>query len=258
MNTRSGIFLCGAALAALSTACVAMTDGKPPASLDGTSWVLASLPGRDLANGSPLTLQFQSGRAAGSDSCNRYTRAYQENGSRVTFTGTPASTLMACPPGLQLQAGWYHEALAAARTGSSVDNRLVLLDEHGAEVARFAPVSQALAGTSWVVTGINNGKGGVASLYAGSTVTLVFGTDGAVSGSSGCNRYTGRFEQSGNQLKLPAALASTRRMCADAAVMDQERAFLMALPASTSVHVEGRRLELRDSSGALQISAAGT
>jgi heat shock protein HslJ len=40
--------------------------------------------------------------------------------------------------------------------------------------------------------------------------------------------------------------------------MDQERAFLMALPASTSVHVEGRRLELRDSSGALQISAAGT
>jgi heat shock protein HslJ len=115
-----------------------------------------------------------------------------------------------------------------------------------------------LGGTSWTATGISNGKGAVTGLIAGSKATLKFGADGTLSGSSGCNSYTGRYEVTGNQVKFPGTFASTRMMCASPGVMEQEQAFLKALSASTSGHIDGKKLELRDAGGALQISASGT
>jgi heat shock protein HslJ len=114
-----------------------------------------------------------------------------------------------------------------------------------------------LGGTSWTTTGITNGKGGVTALIAGSKATLKFGADGTLSGSSGCNSYTGRYQITGNQVKFPGAFASTRMMCANPGVMEQEQAFLKALSASTTGHIEGKKLELRDAGGALQIAASG-
>jgi heat shock protein HslJ len=115
----------------------------------------------------------------------------------------------------------------------------------------------ALVGTSWTTTGIIDGKGGVAGLIAGSRLTLHFGTDGTLSGSAGCNNYTGRFEITGNQVRFPGPFASTRKMCVTPGVMDQEQAFLKALSASTTGHIDGRKLELRDAGGTLQITATG-
>ena len=115
-----------------------------------------------------------------------------------------------------------------------------------------------LGATSWTATGITNGKGGVAGLIAGSRATLNFGADGTLSGSASCNNYTGRYEVTGNQIKFPSAFASTRKMCVNPGVMEQEQAFLKALSASTTGHIDGKKLELRDAGGALQISASGS
>ena len=113
----------------------------------------------------------------------------------------------------------------------------------------------ALFGTSWVATGINDGKGGITGLIAGSRATMNFGTEGTLSGSSGCNSYTGHYTVTGNTVKFPNAFASTRKMCVNPGVMDQEQAFLRALSASTTGHIDGKKLELRDAGGAVQIAA---
>ena len=115
-----------------------------------------------------------------------------------------------------------------------------------------------LAGTMWSATAVNNGKGGVTSRVGGTTLTLVFGADGTLSGSAGCNNYSGHYEIADGSVKFPTTFASTRKMCGDAGVMDQEQSFLKALSVSTSAHLNGDRLELRDSAGALQISAIRT
>jgi heat shock protein HslJ len=115
----------------------------------------------------------------------------------------------------------------------------------------------ALVGTSWTTTGIIDGKGGVTGLIAGSRVTLNFGTEGTLSGSAGCNSYTGRYEITGTQVRFPSAFASTRKMCVNPGVMDQEQAFLKALSASTTGRIDGKKLELRDAAGTLQITASG-
>jgi heat shock protein HslJ len=44
-------------------------------------------------------------------------------------------------------------------------------------------------------------------------------------------------------------------MCADPKLMEQERAFLKALEASTMLRIEGSRIEFRDAGGALQVTA---
>lgn len=255
MNAKTGL-LGTLAFGALSAACTSMSDGKATAPLEGTSWVLSELPGKTLANGSPATLQFQDGRATGSDGCNRYTMAYHVDGSKIEFPSRPVGTLMACPPGVQQQAQWYIDALLAARSWRVADRHLHLLDSTGSEVAALLAQSQELAATSWSATGINNGRGGVASLVAGSTVSMIFGADGTAAGSAGCNNFTTRFEQSGPAVKFTAPIASTRRMCPDPAVMTQEQAFLKALENTSTARIEGGRLELRDAGGALQVAAS--
>jgi heat shock protein HslJ len=240
--------------AAPATAAAPAAGAAQPVSLDGTSWVLASIPEKTLANGSPATISFSEGRASGTDGCNRFTMGFTTNGSQIQFPTQPAGTLMACPPGVQEQAQWFIQAVTSAQSFHVADGRLTLLDANGKELATFIEQRQELAGTAWNATGINNGRQALVSLVADSTVTLNFGTDGTVFGSAGCNSFNSGFEQSGGTVKFKPA-ATTRKMCPDPAVMEQEQAFLNALVASTSVQLEGGQLVFRDAGGAMQVTA---
>ncbi len=62
----------------------------------------------------------------------------------------------------------------------------------GAQLPVFAQQS-ALAGTSWVVSSLN----GQLPL-PGTTITMVIGADGTITGSDGCNRYTLNYTVDGS------------------------------------------------------------
>ncbi len=63
---------------------------------------------------------------------------------------------------------------------------------------------------------------------AGATARFIrFGSDGRVSGSAGCNRFTGRYSQGGSALTI-GTLATTRRACLPE-VMQREEQFLEML-----------------------------
>jgi heat shock protein HslJ len=230
---------------------VSAGSGATP-NLDGSAWVLGDLPGRTLVPESSSTLQFAAGRAGGSDSCNHFGGGYTQDSSALSF-GQLASTQMACTPGLMEQASAVTAALSATRSHRISADTLELLDADGKTTAVYKAQSTQLAGTEWAASGINNGKGGVASLVAGSAVALVFGADGRASGSAGCNRYTVSYVAARDTLKFGTA-AATRMMCATAGVMEQEQAFLTALGRVATFRMEGDRLELRGADGALAAS----
>jgi heat shock protein HslJ len=234
--------------------CSAMPAAADAPALDGTAWVLAALPGRTLVGGSTATLSFEGGRAQGSDSCNRFGVPFTARGNVIDLSGQGMSTQMACPPDVTKQAEVFRAALSGAKTYRAVDGQLQLLGADGAMLATFAAQSRSLAGTTWQVTGINNGRNALVSLVAGSTVTLQFLADGKVAGSAGCNQYTARYEADGSKLRISAP-ASTRRLCPDTGVMEQEQAFLKALEAVSTMRMEGNRVELRDAKGAMQVVA---
>lgn len=242
----------GLLLAAASAALAAMAFAETPA-LEGTAWLLSELPGRTLRGDPPATLRFEGGWAQGFDGCNRYSVRYTATGPAIELSTPGVSTQMACPPEVMDQATAYMAALQGARSYRVADSQLQVLDGDGRPLATFRPQSFELAGTAWRATGINNGKGAVASLVAGSTVTLAFGDDGRASGSAGCNNFTTRYEYAAPRLEFDQG-ATTRKMCAGEDLMAQEQAFLEALQTVATARIEGHRLELRRTDGALAAS----
>lgn len=250
-STRARMGLLAAA--ALASACGTMPGMNTPPSLDGTAWVLQELAGRTLVDGSRPTLQFTGDRLGGSDGCNRYSGRYTV--ARQSFQVVPplASTQMACPAAIAEQAQAYVAALTVARSYQRVDGELRLIAAGGTPVATFIAQAAELANTSWHATGINNGKGGVVSLVAGSSVTVQFGSEGQASGWASCNRWSAGYTVARSSVKFGQA-AVTRKMCAEPGVMEQEQNFLQALASVSDARVEGDRLELRTGQGALALA----
>ncbi len=248
---RAGLVLLAWALA--PDAGHAMATEVPP--LDGTNWVLDDLPGHALLPKVTVTAQFAAGRIAGSDGCNRYAGAYVAHGHDLAIPASLAGTQMACAPEVMEQARAYTTALAAAKAWQIVDGKLELRGDGGRVLARFSTQSRDLSGTSWRVTGINNGRQAVVSVLKDTQVTLQFDREGRVAGSAGCNRYTAGYTVEGTSLRIGQA-AVTRMACArpDGA-MAQEQQFLAALATMATARIEGDRLELRTSDGALALGA---
>jgi heat shock protein HslJ len=101
-----------------------------------------------------------------------------------------------------------------------------------------------LTGKFWALTELM-GKPPV----AGTGISAQFTTDGKVAGSAGCNRYSGTYTVSGNQITFSSPMAATMMMC-EQAIMDQESAYLKALGEAKTFAVKGDRLTLSGAGGA--------
>jgi heat shock protein HslJ len=219
--------------------------------LAGTSWILATLGGHSPLQGTTVTLNFDTGRAAGSDGCNNYGASYTADGSNVTIRQPIASTMMACPEPIMKQASTYMEALGQAATYKVDGTQLTLYDAGGKTLATFTAQSSDLAGTSWEVVGYNNGKQAVVSVALGTSLTAKFGADGMLSGSAGCNNYTAAYETDGKKISIGPA-ATTMKMCAEPPnIMEQEMQYLQALATAATYRIDGSKMEFRTAEGAL-------
>jgi heat shock protein HslJ len=251
------IGLVGVAGLAAIAGCWPVAATAVPPSLDGTTWVLTSLAGRTVS-GPAATGRFENGRVQGTDGCNRYSSPYATKDSSIRIGPGGATTQMACPPEVMKQAEAFAASLAGARTWRVSAGQLQLIGADGTVLSTFAAQSQSLAGSSWRATGINNGKGGVASPLADSKVTISFARDGkGVSGSGGCNTFTATWKAEGNALAFTPA-GATRLTCAAPGVMAQEQAFFKALESVATMRMEGDSLDLRTAQGALAVSLART
>jgi heat shock protein HslJ len=274
MNMRLGLgagvrlngklWLCAAvslllALAAVSVLAISPEETLPMPKMTASSpvgkvWRWRSLTGAeslDVVHPGRYTLELRGdGRYAVRADCNTGGGAYQMEESRISLSPGPL-TRAACAPG---SFGDRFTALLARVNGFRVDgDRMVLELGDGAGAMEFEAMKPiALQGTSWLVRGYNNGKGGVVSVGRDATLHLTFTEDGKVTGSSGCNDYKGRFGVVGEQLRLDH-IASTRKMCQGEEVMQRESAFLSALASVASWDVRGERLQLRRADGALAL-----
>ena len=131
---------------------------------------------------------------------------------------------------------------------------LELVGGDGRVALRFrAAPAQRLGGTRWVATGINNGRGGVVTVLEGAEVFAMFGDDGQVSGSGGCNQFSGSYTVEGEALAIGPLAATLRACLAPEGVGEQETAFFAALGRVATWSVREGRLRLRSADGALQV-----
>jgi heat shock protein HslJ len=102
--------------------------------------------------------------------------------------------------------------------------------DDGAPTPAAADPPATLAGTSWTLASLDLDGDDVAAV---GTPTLELGADGTLTGSTGCNQFSGTYTQTGSDLTVslgPMTLAA----CVDPAAADQEAAILASLPEVTS------------------------
>jgi len=112
-------------------------------------------------------------------------------------------------------------------------------------MAQGGTVDDALIGTAWLADDIG-GRGVVDRAQS----TLEFAKAGQIGGLAGCNRYFGPVTLDGDTISFDN-LGSTRMMCADA-LMDQEQRFFQALSAAKRFELthEGQILRMYANDGA--------
>ncbi len=228
-------------------------------SLVGTSWTLASYAEKNgtqvPAVPAAATLSFGAdGVLAGSTGCNRIVGTYVQADSNLTIELGPM-TKMACPPDVTAQENAVVANLARVASFTS-GTSLVLATADGATLLTYSPGLTSLAGTSWQATGINNGRGGVEANAATSGVTAVFGEDGQLTGSGGCNSYSGTYTTAGTDQITLGPIAATAKACEDPDVTRVEQEYFAALGNVTTYQLDGDTLTLRDDSGAAQATFA--
>ena len=238
--------------------CMASVPAPKAQELPDTNWTLSALDGKPLLAGSSITLSFASGRVQGTDGCNRYSGPYTASGLALVIGPEVVATMMGCEPELMQQASTYMQALMSARGYRVEGGELQLLDAAGKLLARLtAPTRElalGLAGTSWRVTGFNNGRQAVVSALLGTTLTAGFSEDGRVSGTAGCNHYSAAYTSAGTKISFAPAV-TTRMMCPKPeGIMEQEQQFLGAVAMAGTFRMEGGRLELRAADGALALT----
>jgi heat shock protein HslJ len=222
-----------------------------PPSFEGVPWVLAS--GVDVEGWEAVapSVGFEEGRASGTTGCNRFTAQYTIDGEALEI-GEIASTRMACPAPADAVERAYVAALGRVTAWREEDEELALLDADGAELLRYRAATPV---GSWQATGLLQGDA-VTSVLSGAKITASFVEGGVLTGSAGCNTYNASYATDGGRIEI-AKPATTKKTCPEpAGIMEQEAAYLAALPLAASYRVAGRSLELLGAEGTLVASFA--
>lgn len=111
----------------------------------------------------------------------------------------------------------------------------------------------AIDNTAWVLLWYSE-QGNLQAVLVGTEITAKFdGKDGQITGSAGCNTYTGDYEAKKNELSI-SRLAWTEMACLEPeGVMEQEQQYLSALQAAESYIIEGGELRISCSGGQVLI-----
>lgn len=236
-----------------------MRFAPQPFSLTGTVWLWQGAQMNDdtrFVPDSPANYNIVFDDAGGftfQADCNRGSGSYTvEADGRISLLPGP-TTLMACPEGSL--GNVFIQQLSDVVTYFFQDGELYLDLKFDSGTMRFAAQPPTLAGTSWVVTGYNNGREAVVSPLLDTELTAAFDAEGRVSGLAGCNSYTASFTTTpGGGISI-GPVASTRKFCsAPAGVMEQETAFLEALASAAAYTLRGATLELRTADGAIAVT----
>ncbi|MCP4358634.1 MAG: META domain-containing protein [Chloroflexi bacterium] len=229
----------------------------PLVSLTSGTWVVTTYNvGNDavssVINGMRLTAVFgEDDSLSGFGGCNSYNGSYTTDGNNIAI-GPLATTLMACAQNVMQMETAYLTALQSAVTYQISGDTLQLHDDNGALAVSYTLETPAkLAGSTWDVISYNNGNQAVVSVIIGTELTAVFGEDGTLTGSAGCNNYTSNYEADDENISIGPA-ASTRMFCeTPEGIMEQESQYLAALQTAVTYKIDGERMEMRTVEGSL-------
>lgn len=236
-------------VAALPAGCGSDDGSKPAtsvpdAALVGTQWVLD-------ASAATSWLRFAPSQVTGDDGCNQFTGSYRRSGSALTF-GPLAGTRKACPGTAGETATRVTSALGRV-AGYAISGRTLRLSAQSGDVLLTYRARAASVEGDWVVVSVLYDDG-IHSVVTGTKPTAAFGSDGTLSGSGGCNTFSGPYSADGEHVRI-GPLAATQRACdGPEGANEQETGYFAALDSATRIEQVGDELTLLNAKGQRAVS----
>lgn len=110
-------------------------------------------------------------------------------------------------------------------------------------------VVNGLTGGRWLLQSYHTPNGGSQRPLPGTELTARFGADGSLSGSAGCNNYSGGFMAFDKTLRT-SNLTNSQALCQNPdGVMEQEGTFLSLMTQASKMAISAGQLEVFDGSG---------
>ena len=203
---------------------------RPENSIDGATWILASVDGKPSIAGTYLTLTINGPQFGGFDGCNSFGGRHQSGAPVVKPDGTISvppfgGTDAGCPSDAVLdQANRYLEAMTQEARARVVDDRLQIVDDSGEVALVFVrqpplvgrPIE--LVGTSWRLVDHDG-------IYGERPTTLVFLSDRAAVGTAACRDYAVGYTANAGRIRIPdKGMVGSAEPCSRDAI-DREHLF---------------------------------
>ena len=206
----------------------------------------------------PATAEFHAGVVTGYSGCNTFKGSYTAKDHQITFSPF-GTTRMACEaPLMDFEMG-YLAALGGSSKFQPSGEDLLFLDTNGETQVRYRMASPiSITGAPWEMSTFRNGDGQVQSILEGTKVTAIFTEESSLSGSAGCNHYSGTYEIGESSIRF-GPMTVTEMFCAQPdGIMEQENSYLEALVQVNSYQIDLDNLELFDEAGAKQVDYRNT
>lgn len=227
-------------------------SGTEPTALLAPRWVLeAGALGLTDAEQVVASLDFSAGgKVTGDDGCNRLTGSYTAGPGTLRF-GPFAGTRRACAGPADAVGREAGERLPRVRRFAIAGRTLTLSDDAGTELLRYVATTPGVTGAWEAVSVLYDDA--IRSAVEGHRPTADFTADGRVTGTTGCNTFSGTYETDGRRITIDPG-AVTERACADPEAGRQERGYLDALASVRRFDQTGPQLVLYDAQGRMAVT----
>lgn len=200
--------------------------------LAATSWLVETMGGTAIVAGHEPQISFsEDGQISGTTGCNRFFGAYAQTAAKVAFFGVGMTKMACLNDGVMAQEIAFSAILSGAADASiDAHGNLTIRGENGiAFTARPLPAETpegdpaVLTGAAWRVEDINRG-----GIIDNSNLTLTFGENGTLTGSTHCNSLSGGYTATGTTITF-TPIRTTLRACIAESLGNQEGKFIEAL-----------------------------
>ena len=240
MSRTTRAILCLALALPMSIGASASLAQSPQPYPLGTEIPLTQMAGTAVAPDAGITITFAADATlSGFDGCNQYSASWQSDGTTLTV-GPIAATRTSCTAAVKALESQYLGLLQDAKSWSLNGTAVVVVTTDGPTLVFAGPPASAAIAGSWALSSVDG-----TPVAAGIAATAIFGTDGSLTGSGGCNTFDGTYTVDGANLTV-GPLAATRKFCESSSQL--ESAYLDALQGATGWAVAGSTLTLTGTS----------
>jgi heat shock protein HslJ len=234
--------------------------GTAAPNLDGRTFLSTSATSggqaHELVPGTRVRLIFDDGRVSANAGCNQMSGAYTVDGATLVVDSL-ATTQMGCDPARHAQDEWLSGLLTARPTVALAGDDLSLTtskDELRLQDRRVADPDRPLTGTEWRVESIIT-PDAVSSVAGGEAAAFTFAADGRVTGNTGCNQFSGTYEQTPEAITF-RQVVMTKKACTDGADVMERAVTALFDGRPVAYQIEADRLTLTNPDGhGLQLRA---